>query len=219
MPPSRHRSGNRAVKQATLSFGQKSRVSKASTTASTKKEKDVERIANSVSAEDSLDEQPTVTPLLKSDLPTTEVVIRTQAKAEIEQPRAEEDVRASKVTEADLKRYWKNEERKRRARGRFIIRLFPLFLKNNYRWTPAYVHYLLIRVIVREDGLDTYEKILRHFDLSSQYGVRLCFFALSLFLLFPACPLTFSFFSLFVPAAMRRHFKTESLEACADVEP
>ncbi|KAN0077422.1 DNA polymerase delta, subunit 4 domain containing protein [Elaphomyces granulatus] len=170
MPPSRHRSGNRAVKQATLSFGQKSRVSKASTTASTKKEKDVERIANSVSAEDSLDEQPTVTPLLKSDLPTTEVVIRTQAKAEIEQPRAEEDVRASKVTEADLKRYWKNEERKRRARGRFIIRLFPLFLKNNYRWTPAYVHYLLIRVIVREDGLDTYEKILRHFDLSSQYG-------------------------------------------------
>jgi len=136
MPPSRHRSGNRAVKQATLSFGQKSRVSKASTTASTKKEKDIERIANSVSAEDSLDEQATVTPPLKSDPPTTEVVIRTQAK---EQPQAEEDVRALKVTEADLKRYWKNEERKRRAR-------------------------------VREDGLDTYEKILRHFDLSSQYG-------------------------------------------------
>ncbi|KAN0084859.1 DNA polymerase delta, subunit 4 domain containing protein [Elaphomyces granulatus] len=147
MPPSRHRSGNRAVKQATLSFGQKSRVSKASTTASTKKEKDIERIANSVSAEDSLDEQATVTPPLKSDPPTTEVVIRTQAK---EQPQAEEDVRALKVTEADLKRYWKNEERKRRARGRFII--------------PGAV------LIVREDGLDTYEKILRHFDLSSQYG-------------------------------------------------
>ena len=43
------------------------------------------------------------------------------------------------------------------------------------------MHYLLIRVIVHRNGLDTYENILRHFDLSSQYGVRLCFLDTALF--------------------------------------
>jgi len=140
MPPSRRRTGNSAVKQATLSFGQKSKVSKASATSasSTKKEKGIERAASSVSAEDSFDEQVT-TVALPSEPHTAEVAIRTQANAEVEQPRTKEDVRACKITEADLKRYWGNEERKKKAR-------------------------------VRRDGLDTYENILRHFDLSSQYG-------------------------------------------------
>lgn len=191
MPPSRRRTGNSAVKQATLSFGQKSRVSKASaiSASSTKKEKAIESSANSISAEDSLDsldeQVTTVAPPLKSEPHTAEVVIRTQANAGVEQPRAEEDVRALKVTEADLKRYWKNEERKTRVRGQFRG-FFPLtriiiVITGGLLAFSTYVHCPLIRVIVHRDGLDTYENILRHFDLSSQYGVRLCFLDTALF--------------------------------------
>ncbi|OJJ44945.1 hypothetical protein ASPZODRAFT_168063 [Penicilliopsis zonata CBS 506.65] len=69
-----------------------------------------------------------------------EVVVREQAKEEVSQPLSAEDERALKVSQRDLQRYWKGEEAKRR--------------------TPR----------VHQQDLSLEEKILRHFDLSSQYG-------------------------------------------------
>merc|ERR1712187_192233 len=57
-----------------------------------------------------------------------------------EQPWGEEDKKALKVSEKDLVRCWKSEEEGRRA--------------------PR----------VHQEDLSLHEKILRHFDLSSQYG-------------------------------------------------
>lgn len=57
--------------------------------------------------------------------------------------RSEEELRASKVTDAQIKKYWKEKENERRA--------------------PR----------VHQEDLSLEEKVLRLFDISSQYGVRL----------------------------------------------
>ncbi|KAJ5611226.1 DNA polymerase delta subunit 4 [Penicillium lagena] len=70
----------------------------------------------------------------------TELAVRQQAAKAIQEPRSEEDKRALKLRKQDLQRYWKKEEQNRKA--------------------PR----------VHQQGLDLDEQILRHFDLSSQYG-------------------------------------------------
>ncbi|KAJ5184157.1 hypothetical protein N7492_001773 [Penicillium capsulatum] len=69
-----------------------------------------------------------------------ELAVRQQAKREQTEPQSEEDARASKLQYKDLQRYWDKEEKSRR---------FPR---------------------IHQADLDLEEKILRHFDLSSQYG-------------------------------------------------
>ncbi|TQB68300.1 hypothetical protein MPDQ_003621 [Monascus purpureus] len=69
-----------------------------------------------------------------------ELVVREQAKAEAQQPLSEEDERAKTITQDDLRKYWGREQAKRRV--------------------PR----------VHQESLSLEEKILRHFDLSSQYG-------------------------------------------------
>ncbi|CAG8086889.1 unnamed protein product [Penicillium salamii] len=81
-----------------------------------------------------------------SDVPETskphvaELVVRQQATTEVQAPHTEEDKRALELNKQDIWRYWRTQDE---------TRLAP----------PAH-----------QEGIDMEEKILRHFDLSSQYG-------------------------------------------------
>lgn len=74
---------------------------------------------------------------------SSEAAVAQQAAAEVARPRTEEEGEAEKVTDAQVRRYWREREEERR--------------------TPR----------VHQEGLGVEEKILRLFDMSSQYGV--CF--------------------------------------------
>ncbi|OAX79680.1 hypothetical protein ACJ72_05998 [Emergomyces africanus] len=70
----------------------------------------------------------------------SENIITEQTRVELRLPKSEEDKRAEALTETDIKKYWENEEA-----GRLAPR-------------------------VHQEHLTMHEKILRHFDLSNQYG-------------------------------------------------
>lgn len=76
---------------------------------------------------------------------TSEAAVAQQAQAEINRSRTAEEEQALRVTDAQIRRYWKAREAERR--------------------TPR----------VHQEELSVEEKILRLFDMSSQYGVRIPF--------------------------------------------
>jgi DNA polymerase delta subunit 4 len=119
MPPRRSTGRNASARsqQATLSFGAKSRITKPSaSTAQGKKTKDVEQISSATPLDTSLPEQAPVPPPATSSKPhVAEVAVQNQAEEELEKPQTAEDRKALKVPEAELKRYWNAEERKRKA--------------------------------------------------------------------------------------------------------
>lgn len=109
MPPRRSSRPN----QATLSFGSHSRVTKPSTHAQKQKPLDA---ATPVSEKPSAQpEQTPVTPTEPSQPHVAELAVRDQAKTEIQQPWSDEDDKAIKLTENDLRKYWQREEKNRRA--------------------------------------------------------------------------------------------------------
>ncbi|EAW06734.1 putative DNA polymerase delta subunit 4 [Aspergillus clavatus NRRL 1] len=143
MPTTRRRGGNTAARsQSTISFGSKSRVTKPSATTRSQKTKDLEPISAAATSTEEVSEpeQVPVAPSEPSKPHVAELAVRHQAQKEIQQPLSEEDQRAIKITEQELQRYWQQEEAKRRG--------------------PR----------VHQEDLSVHEKILRHFDLSSQYG-------------------------------------------------
>ncbi|GIK05662.1 hypothetical protein Aspvir_009775 [Aspergillus viridinutans] len=146
MPTTRRRGGNTAASrsgQSTLSFGGKSRVTKPSATSTrSQKTKDLEPISAAVTSTEEVPDpdQVPVAPSEPSQPHVAELAVRQQAREEIQQPLCEEDQKAIKITEQELRRYWKKEEQTRKA--------------------PR----------VHQEDLSLHEKILRHFDLSSQYG-------------------------------------------------
>ncbi|KAF7585999.1 hypothetical protein BBP40_009736 [Aspergillus hancockii] len=142
MPPTRRRGGSTAARanQATLSFGSKSRVTKPSTSTRSQKTKDLEPITASIPEKTVEPEKAPVTPTEPSRPHVAELAVRQQAQAEVQQPLSEEDERALNITEKDLQQYWRKEEGKRRG--------------------PR----------VHQEDLTMHERILRHFDLSSQFG-------------------------------------------------
>ncbi|PKX95286.1 putative DNA polymerase delta subunit 4 [Aspergillus novofumigatus IBT 16806] len=146
MPTTRRRGGNTAASrsgQSTLSFGGKSRVTKPSATSTrSQKTKDLEPISAAVSSTEEVPDpdQVPVAPSEPSQPHVAELAVRQQAREEIQQPLSGEDQKAIKITEQELQRYWKKEEQARKA--------------------PR----------VHQEDLSLHEKILRHFDLSSQYG-------------------------------------------------
>ncbi|PKY06113.1 hypothetical protein P168DRAFT_135190 [Aspergillus campestris IBT 28561] len=144
MPTTRRRGGNT---QARLSFGSQSRVSKPSAAQSTtsQKAKNLEPIASTISRTPSLEnvsgsEPAPDTPTEPSRPPVAELALRQQAQAELQQPLSEKDKLALKITPQQIEQYWKAEEKKRRG--------------------PR----------VHHEDLSLQEHILRHFDLSSQFG-------------------------------------------------
>ncbi|KAL4898113.1 DNA polymerase delta, subunit 4-domain-containing protein [Aspergillus ambiguus] len=147
MPPARRAGKAARSQQSTLSFGNQSRVTKSSVAPPShlKKPSHPEPDVPSRSKKPSLEavseqEQTPRSPTEPSQPHVAELAVRQQAQAEIQQPWTDDDRRATKLTEKDLQRYWKNEESKRRG--------------------PS----------VHHQDLSLHEKILRHFDLSSQYG-------------------------------------------------
>ncbi|KAL4741170.1 DNA polymerase delta, subunit 4-domain-containing protein [Aspergillus similis] len=148
MPPARRRGGNTAStrsSQPVLSFGAKSRVTKPSAAPSTPSEKTkaLEHVTAEIREKDASKDVSTDVPEFKVEPEqphVAELAVRSQAKAEIQQPLSEEDKKAAKITRKQLQDYWKAEESKSRG--------------------PR----------VHQEGLSLDEKILRHFDLSSQYG-------------------------------------------------
>ncbi|KAI9039576.1 putative DNA polymerase delta subunit 4 [Aspergillus affinis] len=144
MPPARRRGGNTVAQrsgQSTLSFGSKSRVTKPSATTPSQKSKglDALTILPGKPSHDAISE-PEESPATPSEPHVAEIAVKDQAQTEIQQPLTEEEEKALKVTEQDLRQYWKKEEAKRRA--------------------PR----------VHQGELSLHEKILRLFDLSSQFG-------------------------------------------------
>ena len=74
--------------------------------------------------------------------------------------------KARKVSDAQVKRYWRGKEEERKApRGESAVH----FLSNDLVVSLALGRANGMRV-VHQQGLSLNEKILRHFDLSSQYG-------------------------------------------------
>lgn len=156
MPPTRRKpSGSAARAQQTLAFGPSSnKVTKASQPAASGKKKaslaptDSERLQKAVAdistpSPDPEDEYP---PRPEEQLESPRALaIRGQgaAAAKVEDVRSEAEEKGSKVSDAQVKRYWKSKEDERIA--------------------PR----------VHQQGLGVNEKILRHFDLSSQYGVSI----------------------------------------------
>ncbi|CAI7633977.1 unnamed protein product [Penicillium glandicola] len=85
-------------------------------------------------------QQLSVTPNEPSKPHVAELAVRQQAAVEHQAPQSEEDKRALKLNKQDVWRYWQAQEQTRIA--------------------PS----------AHQQGMDVEEKILRHFDLSSQYG-------------------------------------------------
>lgn len=82
---------------------------------------------------------------------SSEAAIASQVQTEQARDKTEEEVRAEKVTDAQIRKYWRGREAERKA--------------------PR----------VHQEGLSVEEKVLRLFDMSSQYGV--CSLCLCLYLL------------------------------------
>ncbi|KAJ5674456.1 uncharacterized protein N7477_004390 [Penicillium maclennaniae] len=130
-----------AAAQSTLSFGNQSRVTKPSTTPATlHKGKTLDSPLPTDKSASGTPEPQQVLASEPSKPHIAEVVVRQQATKEHEEPLSAEDKRALKLTKQDLQKYWNKEERSRKA--------------------PR----------VHQQDLYLEEKILRHFDLCSQYG-------------------------------------------------
>ena len=101
MPSTRRKSGNASARnaQSTLSFGAKSRVTKPT----------LEKVAKTNKSEKASSE-PVV-----DEIVTTDVPIREHKKEQLESPESKEDVLAHNISEAQVDRYWKAEEKKRKA--------------------------------------------------------------------------------------------------------
>ncbi|RAO69496.1 uncharacterized protein BHQ10_005508 [Talaromyces amestolkiae] len=155
MPPRRSTGRTAPSQQSKLSFGTQSRVTKPSTTLPGKQIKNIDSVVQELAAkrtspasaspapepDTALPEQVPVTSSAESSKPhVAELAIREQVREELSQPQTDEDKKALKISEVQIRRYWSEEEKSRKA--------------------PR----------VHQNGLDTDEKILRHFDLSSQYG-------------------------------------------------
>jgi hypothetical protein len=103
MPAARRKSAQKPHNaQPTLSFNSKpTRVTKPTTPdTSTKKSSKIE---------------PALVEAITEHAPTSEVALREQVKTEAAKPKDEAALRAEKVTDAQIKKYWKKEEDVRRA--------------------------------------------------------------------------------------------------------
>jgi DNA polymerase delta subunit 4 len=97
---------------------------------------------------------------------TPEDAVVQQAKAELSKPKSEAERLAEKVTDAQIKEYWREREAERivkRGKAPSISRA----ITRNERVRAD------LASTVHQEGLSVEEKVLRYFDVSSQYGVRL----------------------------------------------
>lgn len=109
MPPARRKTSGPATRgaQSTISFGNRAKITKPTITPLSKQTKAdpvlAERFAKTIDSPEP--EEPTV----------AEQAIVEQAHAEIAKPKTEAEERAEKMTDAQIKRYWKAREDERKA--------------------------------------------------------------------------------------------------------
>lgn len=115
MPPRRSTGRTASGQQSTLSFTN-SRVTKPSASAAGKQIKDTEPIAKELIEKATSNN---VVPVVESPDPSSVAadIIEPEVvgKDELDEPQADEDRQALKVTEAAIKKYWAEEERGRSA--------------------------------------------------------------------------------------------------------
>ena len=159
MPPTRRKSANPHAQQ-TLTFGPHSnKVTKPSIPTSSKNLKaSPAQLSKALSTEPELpaveDIKPTETKEEVVEIPDADrgLAFRVQGKPQ----KDEIDEKARKVPTTQVKAYWKAKEDERKApRG------MPYSPSSIYQTNSLQVH---------QQGLTLHEKVLRHFDLSSQYG-------------------------------------------------
>lgn len=92
--------------QSTLSFGNRSKITKPSS-ATSKKEKSIVDLGKLEDDIKSASVEPEVGHV------TSEVAVEKQAVAELAEPKTEADIKAEKVTDAQIKRYWRAREAER----------------------------------------------------------------------------------------------------------
>jgi len=109
MPPARRKSSGPSVRgaQSTLSFGNRAKVTKPSIAPTSKKSKPDPSLTEIIAQ--------TIDPPEPEAPTTAEIAIEEQAKAEVAKPKTEAEERAEKVTDAQIKRYWKSKEDERKA--------------------------------------------------------------------------------------------------------
>ena len=133
MPPRRSTGRTAASQQSKLSFGTQSRVTKPSTTLPGKQIKNIDPVVQELAAkklshtpsasvspapqsDTALPEQVSVTSSATSSKPhVAELAIREQVKDELSEPQTDEDRKALKISEAQIRRYWSEEEKSRKA--------------------------------------------------------------------------------------------------------
>ena len=200
MPASRSKrpTTRTTANQSTLSFHNRSRVTKATATNDSDARKaqkkadaieleddvepEVSEIVEEDEVNDDLDIQRTEEAVAKAEIQTTSVktspsVLKSTPKSKSKSSSkpandaaaATIDVQASKITDAQLKKYWQAEEDVRLApRGKSASSIFMTLI------SPLTTFHSLSASIdtlpVHQSHLPLPEKILRHFDLSSQYG-------------------------------------------------
>lgn len=149
-------SGGSATKgaQSTLLFGgSQSKVTKTSLPISLKGKKELsESFKNETLKTETID--------VKAESITPEAAVIEQVKVEPSNSKSEAERQAENITNAQIKRYWNKREKERTTQRGKDQTARCLRMK-----------YMLIMSIVHQEGLSVEEKILRHFDVSSQYGV------------------------------------------------
>jgi DNA polymerase delta subunit 4 len=163
MPATRRNrtSGGPAAKgaQSTLSFsGNRSKITKPSVPISSKGGK---RLVEDVKVEILKTEDPIIAEPSRviSDAEAVE-----QAKVEPSKPKSEAERLAEKVTDTQIKRYWRGREAERTVERGKVPYLRRLITWNERTYANSFP-------TVHQEGLSIEEKVLRYFDVSSQYGV------------------------------------------------
>lgn len=150
MPPRRKASGPAASarSQGTLSFSGVTKASKSAPVTSAK-----QNLIDTTSPKAKVKQDAVEIELAErtkdAEVETPEEEVKVPAIKSKKETKSKEILEAEKITDAKVKKYWKEEENKRKA--------------------PR----------VHQQGLTVHEKILRHFDLSSQFGVCYSFLLLS----------------------------------------
>lgn len=175
MPPGRRKSTQPTTSQRTLAFGpHPNKVTKPNQPPPTTFKK-----ASPLLAQNRL-----LTP--SPPPPALEEIKSPEANLTIREPKpkaitkSESEERAAGLGEGAVRNYWRRQETERKApRGRIFLLRDSDFL--SHRGHMLTICHAGGGEIVHQQDISMHEKILRHFDLSSQYGV-------SIFLAFP-CPL------------------------------
>jgi hypothetical protein len=118
----RRRAGNPAAAQSTLSFGNRSRVTKPVTAPSDKAKALDSTLPLSQKSTSATPEPQNVSVSPVDSKPhVAELVVRPQPTVAPPAPRSEEDKRALKLNKQDIWRYWRAQEESRKApRGKFL---------------------------------------------------------------------------------------------------